>query len=95
MLIALSRYTKTLEEVDAHRDAHIRYIKSFITSNKLLAAGRQTPPTGAVIIAGNITLDEFKNILANDPYCKENVAEYNIVEFNPVLCDESFHAFIS
>jgi uncharacterized protein YciI len=95
MLIALSRYTTTLEKVDEHRDAHIHYLKNLITANKLLAAGRQTQPVGAVIIAGNITLDEFENILANDPYCKANVAEYNIVEFNPVLCDESFRAFIS
>lgn len=95
MLIAISNYTKSLEEVDSHRIAHIDYIKNLISTHKLLAAGRQTPPTGAVIIANNISLDEFKYILAEDPYCKEGVAEYKIIEFNPVLCDESFKAFIS
>lgn len=94
MLIAISHYTKTLEEVDLHRDSHIDYIKKLILDRKLLAAGRQTPPTGAVVIANAISLDEFKKILAEDPYCRVGVAEYKIIEFNPVLCDESFRAVI-
>ena len=95
MLIAISKYTKPLEEVDSHRTAHIDYIKNLIAANKILAAGRQTPAIGAVIIANNISLDEFKNILKEDPYCKVDVAEYNIIEFNPALCNESFRAVIA
>lgn len=95
MLIAISQYTKPVEEVDLHREAHIDYIKKHILSRKILAAGRQTPPTGAVIIANNISLAEFKNLLGEDPYCLVGVAEYKIIEFNPVLCDESFRAVIA
>lgn len=95
MLIAISNYTTSLEEVDSHRVAHIEYIKNLISINKLLVAGRQTPPTGAVIIANNISLDEFKTILADDPYSKVGVAEYKIIEFNPALYDESFRTFIA
>ena len=95
MLIAISRYTKSLSEVDTYRDQHIQYINDLISQKKLLAAGRQTPPSGAVVIARNISLPEFKTILANDPYTKVEVAEYEIFEFNPVLCDESFRSFIA
>lgn len=95
MLIALSHYTKSLEEVDLHRNAHIDYINHLISTHKLLAAGRQTPPTGAVVIANHISREEFKTILAEDPYTHAGVAEYQIIEFNPVLCDESFRAFIA
>ena len=94
MLIAISRYTRPLDEVDVHRSAHITYLKQLITANKLLAAGRQTPPTGAVLIGKNISLEEFKQLLANDPYCLESVAEGGGLEFDPVLCDESFRAFL-
>ena len=94
MLIAISNYLKPLEIVDSHRNAHIEYIKNLISTNKLLAAGRQTPPTGAVIIAKNISLDEFKNILASDPYYQAKVAEYKIIEFSPALCDESLRALV-
>ena len=95
MLIALSNYTKSLEEVDSHRNSHIDYIKNLVSTQKLLAAGRQIPATGAVIIAKNISLDEFKKILADDPYCKAGVAEYKIIEFHPTLCDESFRTLMA
>ena len=95
MLMALSNYTKSLDEVNTHRDQHIEYLKHLITANKLLVAGRQTPPTGAVIIAKNISLDEFKTILAKDPYTQAGVADYQIIEFNPALCNEAFKAFIA
>ncbi len=95
MLIAISTYTKSLEEVDVHRKPHVDYLQAFISAKKLLAAGRQTPPTGAIIIARNLSLDAFKKILDEDPYCLAGVAEYKILEFNPVLCDEAFRTFIS
>lgn len=95
MLMALSNYTKSLDEVNQYRDQHIDYLKHLISANKLLVAGRQAPPIGAVIIAKNISLEEFKTILAKDPYTQAGVADYQIIEFNPALCDEGFKAFIS
>ena len=95
MLIAISNYTKPLEEVDSHRADHIEYVKKLILASKLHAAGRQTPAIGAVIIANHhISRDELLGLLAEDPYCKAGVAEYKIIEFNPVLCDEAFRAFV-
>ncbi len=95
MLIAISNYTRPLEEVDSHRQDHIAYVKNLISANKLLAAGRQTPATGAVIIANHtVSHAELLELLAEDPYCKVGVAEYKIIEFNPVLCDEAFRAFV-
>ncbi len=93
MLIAISHYTKPVAEVDLHQAVHVEYLKNLIAANKLLLAGRQTPPVGAVIIANNISRDEFKTILDNDPYCKVGVAEYKIIEFKSALCDEAFRAF--
>lgn len=96
MLIAISHYTKPIEEVEPHRAEHLEFLKSaLVATNKLLVAGRQTPPTGAVIIAKNTTREEFANILANDPYCKVGVAEYRIIEISPVLYDEILKDVVS
>ncbi len=96
MLIAISNYTKALSEVDVHRAEHIEYIKSsLVATHKLLLAGRQNPATGAVILAKDMTIDEFKKILANDPYCKAGVAEYQIIEFQPGLVAESLRALVT
>ena len=94
MLIAISTYTKSLDEVEQHRNDHLVYVKNLFAQNKLLAAGRQNPLTGAVLIAGNISKDELQMLLDADPYCKENVAKYSIIEFNPVLCNESLKALL-
>ena len=84
MLIAISKYTKPLAEVDVYRPAHHEYIKPLFSARKLLVAGRQKPAhVGGVIIAMTLSLEEFREVLDNDPFTKAGVAVYNIVEFTP------------
>ena len=94
MLIAISNYLKPLIEVDVYRDAHRHYLKALQASGKLIISGRQNPPVGGVIIAKMRSLDEFKQILREDPFFKAKVAEYNIIEFDPTLFDEAISALI-
>ncbi len=96
MLIAISTYTKPLPEVDQHRTAHLDYIKAkLVATHKLLLAGRKNPADGAVILAKDLTADEFKKILADDPYCKAGVAEYQIFEFHPALFAETLRDLVT
>lgn len=94
MLIAISTYLKPLTEVDVHREEHRKYLKSLHASGKLLISGRQNPPVGGVIIARIKSLDEFKLILAEDPFFKSGMVEYKITEFNPTLFDEVIHSHL-
>lgn len=87
MLIAISKYKKPLNEVDAHREAHRAYIKPFFSDGTLLTGGRQNPPYGGVIIAKNATREEFEKILSKDPFTLAELAEYQIIEFNPHFFD--------
>ncbi|MCD6048501.1 MAG: YCII-related [Gammaproteobacteria bacterium] len=91
MLFAISKYTKPLAEVDIFRPAHHAYIKPLLAEGKLLISGRQNPAIGGVIIAGVKSKEEFKNILDNDPFAKEGVAEYQIVEFEPIFYHPSLN----
>jgi uncharacterized protein YciI len=96
MLIAISTYTKPLAEVDQYRAQHLDYIKStLVATDKLLLAGRKNPADGAVILAKDITADEFKKILTDDPYCKAGVAEYQILEFHPALFAETLRDLVT
>jgi uncharacterized protein YciI len=87
MLIAISKYTKPLSEVDRHRPAHLQHIKSLIATGELFITGRQNPPLGGVIISKTRSLAAFKKILDDDPFTKAGVAEYKITEFTPTLYD--------
>jgi uncharacterized protein YciI len=87
MLIAISTYLKPLPEVDVYRDEHKKYLQSLYSSGKLITSGRQNPPVGGVIIAKIESVEEFKQVLAEDPFCKAGVTEYKIIEFTPTLFD--------
>lgn len=90
MLIATLKYTRPLEEVDACLPKHVAYLKPFFETGKLLVAGRMTNGIAGIIIAHQITREEFETILKNDPYQEAKVAAYEIVEFNPRLVNPHF-----
>jgi len=89
MLVAISKYTKPLAQVDVYRSAHHEYLKPLFASGKLLVAGRQTSNVGGVIIAKTRSKKEFEDILANDPFVKAQVTEYKIFEFTPSFYDDA------
>jgi uncharacterized protein YciI len=85
MLIAITKYIKPLDEVNAHRSEHHQHVKPLIAAGKLLMSGRQSTGMGAVMIAGTKSREEFEQILANDPFVKHGLVEYQIIEFTPVF----------
>lgn len=86
MLIAILKYTKPLDVVDALIPEHRQYLQKLFDQHKLLVWGRLNPRTGGVIITKSILREEFEKILKNDPFTK--VSEYTIVEFSPSLYDD-------
>ncbi len=88
MLIAISKYQKPLDEVDVYRTKHLEYLKSLFAEEKLLISGRQNNNSGGVIVAKNLSKDEFEKILANDPFVTAGVTQYVIYEFTLSFCDE-------
>ena len=89
MLVAISKYPKPLKEVDVYRTEHHEYLKLLFKQGKLLAAGRQNSNVGGVIIAKTNSKEEFAELLANDPFVKAGVTEYEIFEFMPSFYDDS------
>lgn len=92
ILIAILKYTKSLEEIDALLPKHRDYLAKLLNQKKLLICGRLHPRTGGVIIAKNISRQEFEKILADDPF--SSVSAHQIFEFAPSLYDESLKGMI-
>lgn len=88
ILIAVLTYTKSIDEVDALLPEHRRYLQDLLNQDKLLVCGKLQPRTGGLIIAKNISREEFEKILKNDPFIK--VSKHTIIEFAPTLYDSCF-----
>ena len=94
MLIVDLTYIKPLSEVEKHVDAHREYLQEFYDKNMLIVSGPKQPKTGGVIVA-NLSEEVMRGIIENDPFFKENIAEFRVISFDPVKRSESFAALIS
>lgn len=92
MLIAILKYIKPLNEIDALLPKHREYLQTLLNQHKLLVSGKLQPRTGGVIIAKNMTRAEFEKILTADPFAK--VSEHQIIEFLPTLYDDCLKEII-
>ncbi len=90
MFIVSLTYKCPLEEVDKHLNAHIDYLKEQFANKSFIAAGRKIPRTGGIILSNVKTKDELQLILAQDPFYKADVADYEITEFIPSMTADGF-----
>lgn len=83
MFAIILTYKKPLEEVERHTPAHRAFLDEGYAKGLFVMSGRQTPPVGGVIIANVADRETLESILAEDPFRREDVAEYAIYEFTP------------
>ena len=85
MFLLLGRYLKPADEVEAPLDAHRAWVRDHVVAGVFIAAGREIPLQGGLIVATGVTRDEVDAIIAKDPYFIQNVAEYDVREYDVVL----------
>ena len=65
--------------------AHRQFLEQGYDAGRFLLSGPSIPPKGGILIARAQSLEELKEFLANEPYCKAKVMRFSkITEFNPV-----------
>ena len=85
MFVIMLNYVKPLSEVDRFIEEHREFLLPHYTSGHFLLSGRKEPRTGGVILANAETRTEIESIVLDDPFNREKVAEYDIVEFLPSM----------
>lgn len=85
MFIISLTYHKALEEVDAHLNAHVEFLKNNYAKGIFIASGRKIPRDGGVILALAPTRAEIEALIACDPFYIHDVATYEITEFTPSM----------
>lgn len=92
--IIVLRYLVPIETVDQHVTAHREYLSKGYEQKILLASGPQEPRTGGVFIARAKSRNEMEFFCHQDPFYSNGVAEYQILEWNPVKFQKEFEFWL-
>jgi len=85
MYIVILTYKKPIEDIERVTVPHRAFLDTLYAQNILLISGPQVPRTGGILVArSGQTKDELMEVLKGDPFYTEGIADYNIIEFNPV-----------
>jgi uncharacterized protein YciI len=90
MFLLLLKYKVPIEQVERVVSAHREFLDQGYRQEKLLISGPQVPRTGGVIVARVKTREEADALMHDDPFFKEGIADYDVIEFQAV----KFHAAI-
>ena len=82
MFLLLSRYLKPAEEVDRHLEAHRAFLDHQYASGAFIVSGPLVPRTGGVIVTADLPRERLDAIMQDDPFVREGVSAYEILEFS-------------
>lgn len=82
MFLLLSRYLKPAEEVDRFIPEHRAFLDRYYDSGLFIVSGPQQPRTGGVILTADASREAIDAALAEDPFVREHISEYEIIEFS-------------
>jgi uncharacterized protein YciI len=94
MFIVKLTYKKSLDVVDKHLIAHRSFLDSCYEKNALIVSGPLIPRTGGILISQIPNREELMRLIHSDPFYIEGIAEYEILEFDPVKYHKNFANFI-
>lgn len=89
MFIVQVTYKAAISEIDKYLQTHREFLDYYYKQGLLIASGPMKPRTGGIIIAATKDKAYLQQILEKDPFHMADLAEYQLIEFNPVkFCPE-------
>lgn len=79
LTVVAGTYLAALDEVDAHRAAHVEWLGEQIAAGRVVAAGRTSPPGGSVVLLRDAAPESVLELFHDDPYVVAGVARYEVV----------------
>jgi uncharacterized protein YciI len=95
LFVVILRYLVPLEMLDAARAEHLAFLDLHYASQTFLASGRQSPPTGGIILAQVPSRAALEEILKDDPFQQQRLAEYQIFEWLPNKCAPGLESLLA
>ena len=81
--IIIIHYLKAPEKISEVRPRHRKFLEGAYDKGITLFSGPQASGKGGIIAARGKSFEEVEILFRDDPYMKENVAKYQIIEFEP------------
>jgi len=81
MFIIELTYKKAMSEVEKYLEAHRSFLDVYYAKGVLVASGPKNPRDGGILLATEMDRTELEQILSNDPFWIEQIAEFKITEF--------------
>jgi uncharacterized protein YciI len=81
MFIINLNYIVPLERLDAQMTEHVKFLSKYYKQNVFVASGRKVPRTGGIILALAKSKEEVHQIMSEDPFITNKLAEFSVTEF--------------
>jgi len=94
MFIIQLTYKTSILEVDKYMQAHREFLDYHYKQGLLVASGPMKPRIGGIIIAATSDRSHLEAIFKEDPYYLAEIADYQFIEFTPVMHCEALRALI-
>ncbi len=94
MFIIILTYKKPIEVVDQYLIEHRTFLDDCYKKNIFITSGPQKPRTGGILISQLKDRLELEDVLKQDPFEIHQVAEYKIIEFDPIKYHPNFISFV-
>ncbi len=83
MFIVLLQYIQPIAAIEKNLAEHREFLDKYYATGNFIASGPQVPRTGGVILVKGLTRQELDDVIQQDPFHREKVASYQIIEFSP------------
>ena len=94
MFVIKLTFKVTPEKIDAFAAGHKMFLEKYYQKKLFIASGPQIPKTGGVIIMTATDKEQVENIIQEDPFYYEGLADYEVIEFDPTSTQTGFESFI-
>jgi uncharacterized protein YciI len=74
-------YKADLEEIDARMRDHMAWLRKHYAAGTFVVSGRKIPRDGGIILAVGKSRDEIEAVMKEDPFCKQGLADFRVIEF--------------
>jgi uncharacterized protein YciI len=68
LFVIILRYIVPIEEINAMRPDHLKFLDEFYKKGNFLISGRQNPVSGGIIISQGEDRKEIQEIIKLDPF---------------------------
>jgi len=82
--VVIIHYKIPVEQFESIVPQHRAYLQEGYEKGYLLMSGPQNPRTGGIVIARANEMQIMQDFFLHDPYHLQDVAERQVIEFNPV-----------